>query len=238
MQANSYHSNRSNLRLGGHRSQKRPHNLFQLRSESHHAALSQQRRFAPDSEQSSPGLRRFFLIPSLSIRIVSVRRSALALYYRVLDSSPHLLHLFFSVSLSMFENTSNTDLLITKNVQKHVFDAIIAWRTSHSSLSGWICLEFLNPGSISVFEVLILLLFSRADDYETPSRPKLPPFGQSDALVYRSDRVVSEQPDPRARVDFDAREGSSLGRKRVDASESSLESSQRGLALICSTISE
>lgn len=93
-----------------------------------------------------------------SIRIVSVRRSALALYYRVLDSSPHLLHLFFSVSLSMFENTSNTDLLITKNVQKHVFDTIIAWRTSHSSLSGWICLEFLNPGSISVFEVFALLL--------------------------------------------------------------------------------
>lgn len=138
----------------------------------------------------------------------------------------------------MFENTSNTDLLITKNVQKHVFDTIIAWRTSHSSLSGWICLEFLNPGSISVFEVFALHRFSCADDYETPSRPKLPPFGQSDALVHLSDRVVPEQPDPGARVDFDAREGPPLGGERVDAAESSVESAERGLALICSTISE
>ena len=126
----------------------------------------------------------------------------------------------------------------TKNVQKHVFDTIIAWRTSHSSLSGWICLEFLNPGSISVFEVFALHNFSRADDYETPSRPKLPPFGQSDALVHLSDRVVPEQPDSGARVDFDAGEGPPFGGERMDASESSVESAERGLALICSTISE
>lgn len=56
--------------------------------------------------------------------------------------------------------------------------------------------------------------------------------------MYLSDRVVSEQPDPGARVDFDAREGSPLGGERVDAAESSVESAERGLALICSTISE
>lgn len=152
MQSNSSHSNRPNLRFCCGRSEKRAHNVFQLRYEPVHAALSQQRRFASDFIQSSSRFRRFSFSHS-SFSLVSVRRSALALYYRVLESSPHLLHLFFSVSLSMFENTPNTDLLITKNVQKHVFDSIIAWRTSHSSLSGWICLEFLNPGSLSVFEV-------------------------------------------------------------------------------------
>lgn len=86
-----------------------------------------------------------------------VKRSALQLYYKLLETTASLKPLFFSISLSMFENTTNTDVVITKNVQTFVIDPIIHWTANRSNLSGWELMEYCHSGNVSTFEVPIAL---------------------------------------------------------------------------------
>ena len=90
--------------------------------------------------------------------LVMVKRSALQLYYKLLETTASLKPLFFSISLSMFENTTNTDVVITKNVQTFVIDPIIHWTVNRSNLSGWELMEYCHSGNVSAFEVRIALL--------------------------------------------------------------------------------
>ena len=82
-----------------------------------------------------------------------VKRSALLLYYRLLETTPSLKPLFFSISLSMFENTSNADVVIIKNMESFVFDNVIDWAGNRTNLTGWEFLEYFNTANVSVLEV-------------------------------------------------------------------------------------
>lgn len=82
-----------------------------------------------------------------------VKRSALQLYYRLLDTTPSLRPLFFSISLSMFENTSNADMIIIRNMESCVFANIIDWAGNRTNLTGWEYFEYFNTANVSVLEV-------------------------------------------------------------------------------------
>ena len=82
-----------------------------------------------------------------------VKRSALQLYYRLLETTPSLRPLFFSISLSMFENTSNVDGIIVKNMESFVIANIIDWGGNHTNLTGWEFLEYFNIANVSVLEL-------------------------------------------------------------------------------------
>lgn len=85
----------------------------------------------------------------------SVKRAALALYYRLVPIIPTLTPLFFSISLSMFENSNNTDTVILKNCQAFVFEKIIQWKTDPSVTDGWRFMEYFNSGNVYVLESIL-----------------------------------------------------------------------------------
>ena len=84
---------------------------------------------------------------------MTVKRSALQLYYKLLEFTPSLRPLFFSISLSMFEITTNTDQVITKNMQMFVFDNVISWMRNPANVTGWELLEYFNSANVNVLEV-------------------------------------------------------------------------------------
>ena len=90
---------------------------------------------------------------SFAVIVASVKRAALALYYRLVPIIPTLTPLFFSISLSMFENSNNTDTVILKNCQAFVFEKIIQWKTDPSVTDGWRFMEYFNSGNVYVLEV-------------------------------------------------------------------------------------
>lgn len=53
----------------------------------------------------------------------------------------------------MFENTSNTDAVITKYCQQFVFDPIITWKNNVNCIDGWKIMEYFTNSNIPVLEV-------------------------------------------------------------------------------------
>lgn len=90
---------------------------------------------------------------------MSVRKSALQLYYKILPLIPAFIPYFFPISISMFENTSNTDSLIIKVCQQFVLDPIIIWKNNVNYIDGWKYMEYFTSNNIPVLEVFILLRF-------------------------------------------------------------------------------
>ena len=57
----------------------------------------------------------------------------------------------------MFENTSNTDSVITKVCQQLVLDPIITWKNNVTCIDGWKYMEFVPSSSVAILEVSLIL---------------------------------------------------------------------------------